>query len=350
MSKNQIREAVRRKADLRGLQIEEGLTPSQIERHKGTITGGAVYHNPKFKMAVVPPERMVGGSFGSFMKDFSQNLSGVKPRVQLLRKIQSDNKALSNIKAGKGRGRPRKEVKREEEQEETEDEKEETEDEKEEMSGSGKYRGGAKKAEKLGKMYMKQMMELDPEMKRLVGSGFFDKFVKGLSEFAKGAAYPVKAISKGLDLVPFVPNPLKPIASALKDVDDPLIAKDLGIALKTKGRGRGRPKKMIGSGTPLEQTLQVANPNVVGKGMNTKEFVNVPLQQISRKVRGGVSMTIKEAIPIPSKREAERRGEKEMKGGKRRQSPWISFVKDYAKKHNMKYSDALKEAGKHYKK
>lgn len=339
MSKNQIREAIRRKADLRGLQIEEGLTPSQIERHKGTITGGAVYHNPKFKMAVVPPERMVGGSF---LKDFAQGLTGVKPRKVGYGK-KASVKPVDPVVEKPKRGRPRKEIKREEEQEETEDDKEEQEPE---MSGSGKYRGGAKKAEKLGKMYMKQMMELDPEMKKLVGSGLFDKFVKGLSEFAKGAAYPVKAISKGLDLVPFVPNPLKPIASALKDVDDPLIAKDLGIALKTKGRGRGRPKKMIGSGTPLEKTLQVANPNVVGKGMNTKEFVNVPLQQISRTVRGGVSMTIKEAIPMPSKREKD----KEMKGGKRHQSPWISFVKDYAKKHNMKYSDALKEAGKHYKK
>tara|TARA_R110001599_G_scaffold196658_1_gene393177 strand:+ start:506 stop:634 length:129 start_codon:yes stop_codon:yes gene_type:complete len=29
---------------------------------------------------------------------------------------------------------------------------------------------------------------------------------------------------------------------------------------------------------------------------------------------------------------------------------WINFVKEYAKKHNIKYNEALKKAGKEYKK
>lgn len=356
MSKNQIREAVRRKADLRGLQRDDNVPPSLIERHKGTITGGAVYHNPKFKMAVVPPayfDRKVGsgimdGIKASFSRSRNPTLQRTKRLSDLLdaanakRMTGGMDKTPSPPRGRKDdappaverpkRGRPRKgESKREE-------------DEEVEFRGKGmhSYRGGAKQAQKLGRMYMKQMMELDPEMKQLVGSGLFDKFVKGLSEFAKGAAYPVKAISKGLDLVPFLPNPLKPIANVLKDVDDPMIAKDLGVALKT--RGRGRPKKMMGSGSVLQETLQVANPNVLGAGMNTKEYVDVPLQQISRQVRGGVSMTIrdvKKAIPTPSTRGS---------GKSKRSSPWIDFVKQYARENNMKYSDALKEASKHYNK
>lgn len=30
-------------------------------------------------------------------------------------------------------------------------------------------------------------------------------------------------------------------------------------------------------------------------------------------------------------------------------SAWIEYVKSYAKEHNMKYNDALKEASKSYK-
>jgi hypothetical protein len=38
--------------------------------------------------------------------------------------------------------------------------------------------------------------------------------------------------------------------------------------------------------------------------------------------------------------------------GKTKKAPseWIKFVVDFAKKHNLKYSDALKQASPHYKK
>jgi hypothetical protein len=305
MSRELVRNKIRQKADLRGLQNEESVPISLKERYEGTAVGGAVYHNPKFTMDLVQPVgRKVGGR--------------------------------------------RKKVKEEPEDRENEREEEEQEEPEEvsggRYSGYGKYRGGAKKAEKLGRAYMEKMMEFDPEMKKLVGSGLFDKFVKGLSEFAKGAAYPLKAIAKVGDVLP-LPPPLNIVSKAsklLEGVDDPQFAKDLGIGLKKKG-GRAR----------IQSPLQIVHPNVKGAGMNTKDFVDVPLQQQRTNVRGGIKMTIKDiekAIPMPKRGSgmtSER--EQERKGG-RKTSSWIQFVKQYAKENNMKYSDALKEAGKHYKK
>ena len=306
MSRELVRNKIRQKADLRGLQNEESVPISLKERHLGTAVGGAVYHNPKFTMDLVQPVgRKVGGR--------------------------------------------RKKVKEEPEDRENEREEPEEEEPEEEVSGGrysgyGKYRGGAKKAEKLGRMYMEKMMEFDPEMKKLVGSGLFNKFVKGLSEFAKGAVYPLKAIAKVGDIVP-LPPPLNIVAKAsklLEGVDDPQIAKDLGIRLNKKG-GRAR----------LQSPLQIVHPNVKGAGMNTKDFVDVPLQQQRTNIRGGIKMTIRDiekAIPMPKRGSgmtSER--EQERKGG-RKTSSWIQFVKQYAKENNMKYGDALKEAGKHYRK
>ena len=313
MSRELVRNKIRQKANLRGLQDEENVPISLQERHIGTAVGGAVYHNPKFTMDLVQPVgRKVGGR--------------------------------------------RKKVK--EEPEDRENEREE-EEEPEEVSGGrysgyGKYRGGAKKAEKLGRAYMEKMMEFDPDMKKLVGSGLFDKFVKGLSEFAKGAVYPLKAIAKVGDVLP-LPPPLNIVSKAsklLEGVDDPQFAKDLGIGLKKKG-GRAR----------IQSPLQIVHPNVKGAGMNTKDFVDVPLQQQRTNIRGvstpeprhkgGIKMTIRDiekAIPMPKRGSgmtSER--EQERKGG-RKTSSWIQFVKQYAKENNMKYGDALKEAGKHYKK
>jgi hypothetical protein len=305
MSRELVRSKIRQKADLRGLQNEENVPISLQERHIGTAVGGVAYRNPKFTMDLVQPVgRKVGGR--------------------------------------------RKKVKEEPEDRENEREEEQEEPEEEvsggRYSGYGKYRGGAKKAEKLGRMYMEKMMEFDPDMKKLVGSGLFDKFVKGLSEFAKGAVYPLKAIAKVGDVLP-LPPPLNIVAKAsklLEGVDDPQIAKDLGIRLNKKG-GRAR----------LQSPLQIVHPNVKGAGMNTKDFVDVPLQQQRTNVRGGIKMTIRDiekAIPMPKRGSgmtSER--EQERKGG-RKTSSWIQFVKQYAKENNMKYGDALKEAGKHYRK
>jgi len=42
--------------------------------------------------------------------------------------------------------------------------------------------------------------------------------------------------------------------------------------------------------------------------------------------------------------------QKEQRGGaKKKNNKWIKFVKQYAKQHKLKYSEALKEASKHYK-
>lgn len=350
MDKEQIRSKIRNKSSVRGLQNEESVPISIKERYEGTAVGGAVYHNPKFTMDLVQPvARKVGGrrlKGGMDATPSPPSKSAKPPPVQrekrTRRAMVSETKDEDEdmFKTPEKKLPKAREAKKEEKKDDTDSESE-VDGDIVEFKGKGAYRGGAKKAEKLGRMYMKKMMEFDPEMKKLVGSGLFDKFVKGLSEFAKGAAYPVKVIAKVGDVLP-VPTPLKTVGKLLEGVDDPQFAKDLGIGLKNKG-GQAM----------VQSPLQIVHPNVKGAGMNTKDFVDVPLQQQRTNIRGGIKMTIKEvekAIPMPKRGSgmtSER--EQERKGG-RKTSSWIQFVKQYAKDNNMKYSDALKEAGKHYKK
>lgn len=356
MNKEAIRSRIRQKADLRGLQNEQTVPISLKERNEGTAVGGAVYHNPKFSMDLVQPVRKVGGRRNKIYKGGMDatppppppSKSGVPPAVQRekrTRRVITETKEDDEDKFKT----PEKKVPKARQAKQMEEKKDDTDSESEiegevvEFKGKGAYKGGAKKAEKLGRMYMEKMMEFDPEMKKLVGSGLFNKFLKGLSEFAKGAAYPVKVISKVGDVLP-VPTPLKAVGKLLEGVDDPQFAKDLGIGLKKKG-GQAL----------IESPLQIVHPNVKGAGINTKEFLDVPLQQQRMNVRGGIKMTISEiekVLPMPKRgsgmtpeREQERKG-----GGKRKPSNWIMFVKQYAKDNNMKYSDALKEAKSHYKK
>jgi hypothetical protein len=344
MSREAIRSKIRQKADLRGLQNEESVPISLKERYEGTAVGGAVYHNPKFTMDLVQPVgRKVGGRRlrgGMDATPSPPSKSAKPPPVQREKRTrratvsETKDEDEDMFKTPEKKLPKAREAKKEEKKDDTDSESE-VEGEVVEFKGKGAYRGGAKKAEKLGRAYMEKMMEFDPEMKKLVGSGLFDKFVKGLSEFAKGAVYPLKAIAKVGDIV-------SKASKLLEGVDDPQFAKDLGIGLKKKG-GRAR----------IQSPLQIVHPNVKGAGMNTKDFVDVPLQQQRTNVRGGIKMTIKDiekAIPMPKRGSgmtSER--EQERKGG-RKTSSWIQFVKQYAKENNMKYSDALKEAGKHYKK
>lgn len=183
-----------------------------------------------------------------------------------------------------------------------------------------KFKGGGRYAQKLGGMYMKEMMELDPEVQGLVGSGLFDKFLLGMKEFAKGAAYPVKAIAKVGDVLP-IPTPLKTVGKMLEGVDDPQFAKDLGIGLKKKGKGRKK------GGATLETPLQVANPSILGAGKKGK--------------KSNISMTIDEIIPMPSHSGGSSSG-----GKKRGTGEWVAFVKKVAADKGIPYGQALKVASK----
>jgi hypothetical protein len=182
-----------------------------------------------------------------------------------------------------------------------------------------KFKGGGRYAQKLGGMYMKEMMELDPEIQGLLGSGLFDKFLLGMKEFAKGAAYPVKAIAKLGDAVG-IPTPLKVVGKVLEGVDDPQFAKDLGIGLKKKGKGIKK------GGATLETPLQVANPSILGAGKGKKS---------------NISMTIDEIIPMPS-----HSGGLSSGGKKRGTGDWIAFVKKVATNKGIPYGQALKVASK----
>jgi hypothetical protein len=186
-------------------------------------------------------------------------------------------------------------------------------------SGRGKleithYEGGAKL---LGKSLMEELMK-DPKFK-LMGRGFFDKLVEGFKEAGKGFVYPAKLLSKLGNVIP-LPAPLKVVAGVgglLDGVDDPKWIKEL------KGKARGGKR-----GSPL----QIENPNIRGSGFFS-DLLQTDRQRIQKiggpKLKGPVLKN---------------------KGGKRKTSTWIDFVKKVAKEQNIPYRDALKVASKQYNK
>jgi hypothetical protein len=351
--RNQLMDRVKSRA----VEVDNKIQPSLVQRRKGQITGGAVYHNPKFSMELIKaPHRLLGSGKERDMEEIDLFGSGydglelfkvnetktyIKPKKnkkdkvdefkqpELKKKVKDmtpEEKKEYNRLAKQKQYKKMKEMKEKEEKEGKMKEMKEKEGkglsdftkllnpnlykspmelskkksifkpefqeylkqqkERKALSGSG-----SDKAKKLGKMYSKKMMELDPDFKELVGSGLFDKFVEGLKEFSRGAVYPIKAITKIGEVIP-LPPPLDIVSKAgklLDKVDDPVIAKDLGIALNKKGKG-----------TVLSKTLQVAYPNVKGAG---------------RKLNKGAS-------------------------------DWILFVKKIAKENNLKYPEALKVASK----
>lgn len=206
---------------------------------------------------------------------------------------------------------------------------------------------GSGKAKALGMAYSKKMMELDPDFRELVGSGLFDKFVEGLKEFSRGAVYPIKAIAKLGEVLP-LPEPLNIVSKAgklLKNIDDPVFAKDLGIGLK-------------GKGTVLSKTLQVANPNVKGNGRGFRTMGG------NRKKNKQQVITGEEPLEgggffsdlLSSKKDFQnlgRTGIKKVlkKGGAKRKlskgaSDWVSFVKQVARDKNISYKEAMSVASK----
>jgi hypothetical protein len=280
-----IRDKVLQKHQRQGLESMRELLPSDIELKKG-ITGGAAYHHKKFEYKAVPdmPKRIKGGMtrnpvrrLGDAVAAAARNDPPPAPPAQ----PQAPPAA-----ANAGRNSPTSII-------DMIDEAEFEAGLRGRGYGLKRFVGGARRAKLLGKEYGKKMYEMDDEMKELVGSGFFGKFLEGLKDAGKAFVFPIKTAAKIGSTLPLPPQ-LKAIATGVDaltgKVDDPIWVKEL----------KGKAKK-IKSGSGLAGSpLQIQHPNVVGKG--------------------------------------------------KRSSSWIEHVKAYAKKHKIPYRDALKQARDSYKK
>jgi hypothetical protein len=289
-----IRDKVLQKHQRQGLESMRELLPSDIELKKG-ITGGAAYHHKKFEYKAVPdmPKRIRGGMTRNPLRRLGdavaaaaqqQQAAPAPPAAQQQQQaaVAPPPPAADNA----GRNSPTSIV-------DMIDEAEFEAGLRGRGYGLKRFVGGARRAKLLGKEYGKKMYEMDDEMKELVGSGFFGKFLEGLKDAGKAFVFPIKTAAKIGSTLPLPPQ-LKAIATGVDaltgKVDDPIWVKEL----------KGKAKK-IKSGSGLAGSpLQIQHPNVVGKG--------------------------------------------------KRSSSWIEHVKAYAKKHKIPYRDALKQARDSYKK
>jgi hypothetical protein len=179
------------------------------------------------------------------------------------------------------------------------------------------YEGGAKL---FGKSLMQELMK-DPKFK-LMGRGFFDKLLEGAKEFTRGVALPVKVAGK---LIGNVVPPLKMAGQLVEGIDDPKWLKEIkGKGKKLKKYTQAEIKSVKGGkrGSPL----QIENPNIRGSGFFS-DLLQTDRQRIQKiggpKLKGPILKN---------------------KGGKRKTSSWIDFVKKVAKEQNISYRDALKVA------
>lgn len=284
-----VRQELKRLSDTKGLERQSILQPSSYERLEGIggkKRGGKTYHSPKYQMV---PSLNSGGRKHKIMKDTEE------PK--------------------KGRGRPKKQVKKVESESDYESDYESDEEPKpKRKTGRGKleithYEGGAKM---LGKSFGEELTK-DKDFNKLIGSGLFGKFLEGLNEFAKGVAVPVKLVGKiAGDVVP----PLKVAGKLVDKVDDPKWLKEL------KGKGKGGK---------LGSPLQVENPNVKGNGI----FDNFGLRKDFSKLG---NLEQRKGSILKNKGS----GRKLSKGA----SDWIQFVKKVAKDKGITYPEALKVASK----
>jgi len=154
------------------------------------------------------------------------------------------------------------------------------------------------------------------------GAGFFDKLLEGAKEFTRGVALPVKVAGK---LIGNVVPPLKMAGQLVEGIDDPKWLKEIkGKGKKLKKYTQAEIKSVKGGkrGSPL----QIENPNIRGSGFFS-DLLQTDRQRIQKiggpKLKGPILKN---------------------KGGKRKTSSWIDFVKKVAKEQNISYRDALKVA------
>ena len=311
-----IRDKVLQKYQRQGLESMRELLPSDIELKKG-ITGGSTHHHRKFEYKAVPdmPKRIRGGMtrnplrrLGDAVATAAQQQAAPAAPAAPAAQQQQQAAVAPPPPAAAGRESPTGII----------DMIDEAEFEaglrgRGYSKGLKRFVGGARRAKLLGKEYGKKMYEMDDEMKELVGSGFFGKFLEGLKDAGKAFVFPIKTAAKLGSTLPLPPQ-LKAIATGVDaltgKVDDPIWVKEL--------RGRGRPKKIKSSDCDMEGSglagspLQIQHPNVLGRGRKHKQ--------------------------------------QETQGMGKRSSSWIEHVKAYAKKHKIPYRDALKQARDSYKK
>lgn len=177
------------------------------------------------------------------------------------------------------------------------------------------------------------------------GGGFFDDVLSGVSSAVKLA--PLLGLGKGKRRVG---RPRKGGAIALNKREE---------NFSTPVRARGRPRKMGGIGTGGIGTggigtgglsRRLLKARAVGSGKAELEgsgFFDDILEGVSN-----VGKLVEKGVDIGDKlgllKKGKGKGKKQMRGGvstggKRGASKWISHVKAYAKKHNMKYNEALKD-------
>lgn len=101
---------------------------------------------------------------------------------------------------GKGRGRPKKQTKKDKEDEklamEVKGVKDKVEDEDDtDMEGEG-MSGGAAAAYGAGRDYAKNIMEMDDDVKEMVGKGFWKDFAKGFQKGFMGVIKPAAKVAK----------------------------------------------------------------------------------------------------------------------------------------------------------
>ncbi len=293
-----IRQKLKLLSDSRGLKRQSMLKPSNVDRIEGISNGGIkrggkIYHSRKY--------RMIPTLYGEGRK--------IKKMESDVLESDTESESESEPENKKGRGRPPKKMESQVLESDTESE---SKPEPENKKGRGKleithYEGGAKL---LGKSLMEELYK-DPQFK-LMGKGFFDKLLEGAKEFTRGVALPVKVAGK---LIGNVVPPLKMAGKVVEGIDDPKWLKEL------KGKARGGKR-----GSPL----QIENPNIRGSGF----LDNLGYKKDFEKLGGP-----KLKGPILKK-----------KGGKRKTSSWIEFVKKVAKEQNIPYREAMSIASKQYNK
>jgi hypothetical protein len=354
-----IRDKVLQKHQRQGLESMRELLPSDIELKKG-ITGGAAYHHRKFEYKAVPdmPKRMKGGMTRNPLRRLGDAVATAAQQQQAAPAAPAAPAAQQQAAvappppaAAAGRESPTGII----------DMIDEAEFEaglrgRGYSKGLKRFVGGARRAKLLGKEYGKKMYEMDDEMKELVGSGFFGKFLEGLKDAGKAFVFPIKTAAKIGSTLPLPPQ-LKAIATGVDaltgKVDDPIWVKQL------KGKAkRGRPK------TSVRKAFKEIEETEPEKKRYRKGRKPPPVEQMDDEEYDDEydDEDDDEGFRPIMEGDGRRKKGKGLKGsplqiqhpnvvGKgKRISPWIEHVKAYAKKHKIPYRDALKLSRDSYKK
>jgi len=166
--------------------------------------------------------------------------------------------------------------------------------------------------------------------KQMMASGFFDDMVSGISQ---GFAMPFQLANK--------------VLGGKKSKED----KEGGLIKIAKGKAHyGKQSISVKSGNGVGRAVGCGNAGMEGAGIfdDIGSFVGnvkkvLPLAaMVGIGKKGGKRGRPRKAGNVGVEAMAEHRNA--LTGGAKKSSKWIDHVKAYAKKHNMKYSECLKDA------